>query len=168
MSQAQIAGKKIFITGGAGFIGSTLVQRLVHQNEITVYDNFRRDALSGSTVKGHDNLRVIAGDVLDSSKLADAMAGHEIVVHCAAIAGTDTVIKRPTETMRINMIGTALVLDSECVLRVYLRNEDDRGVVADLLESKLNLDKNRVIYLHGNICRRELVVEIDGIKVDSL
>ncbi len=112
MSQAQIAGKKIFITGGAGFIGSTLVQRLVHQNEITVYDNFRRDALSGSTVKGHDNLRVIAGDVLDSSKLADAMAGHEIVVHCAAIAGIDTVIKRPTETMRINMIGTALVLEA--------------------------------------------------------
>jgi UDP-glucose 4-epimerase len=40
------------------------------------------------------------------------MDGANLVVHCAAVAGIDTVIKRPTETMRINMLGTANVLEA--------------------------------------------------------
>lgn len=112
VNRAEIEGKKIFITGGAGFIGSTLVERLVHQNQITVYDSFRRDSLSRSPVKDHVNLTIVEGDILDSLKLSNAMTGHEIIVHCAAIAGIDTVIERPTETMRINMVGTALVLEA--------------------------------------------------------
>ncbi len=108
----MITGKRIFISGGAGFIGSTLIGRLIDDNRITVYDDFRRDALSGKSYVNHPNLMVVKGSVLDLPCLTEAMKGSQIVIHCAAIAGIDTVIKRPTETMRVNMIGTANVLEA--------------------------------------------------------
>jgi len=107
----SISGKRIFVTGGAGFIGSRLISRLVDQNEIVVYDTFDRDALTGLGISDHANLRVIKGDVLDVPALRSAIAGAELVVHCAGIAGIDTVIKRPTRTMAVNMIGSANVLE---------------------------------------------------------
>lgn len=112
MTAKLIKNKNIFITGGAGFIGSTLIERLIDDNTITVYDDFRRDALSSKSYHSHRNLRVIKGDVLDFPSLKQAMVGSHYVIHCAAIAGIDTVIKRPTETMRVNMIGTANALEA--------------------------------------------------------
>lgn len=108
----MIQGKRIFITGGAGFIGSTLAERLTEHNELVVYDNYRRDSLTGRPVASHPNLRVVQGDVMDLDALCKAMAGSQIVIHCAAVAGIDTVIKRPTETLRINLIGTANALEA--------------------------------------------------------
>ncbi|MCK4793294.1 MAG: NAD-dependent epimerase/dehydratase family protein, partial [Desulfobacteraceae bacterium] len=108
----MIIGKHIFITGGAGFIGSTLIGRLIDDNKITVYDDFRRDALHDKPYVNHPNLTIIKGDVLDFQLLRKTMKGSQIVIHCAAIAGIDTVIKKPTETMRINLIGTANVLEA--------------------------------------------------------
>jgi len=107
-----IQDKRIFITGGAGFIGSTLIGHLIEENQITVYDDFRRDALSKKPFAKHRNLKLIRGDVLDSASLRTAIRDAQYVIHCAAIAGIDTVIKRPTETMRVNMIGTANVLEA--------------------------------------------------------
>jgi UDP-glucose 4-epimerase len=112
MAKQTIVGKQIFITGGAGFIGSTLIERLIENNRITVYDDFRRDALSTKAYSSHPNLRIVKGDVLDYPALKAAMEGAQYVIHCAAIAGIDTVIKKPTETMRINMIGTANALEA--------------------------------------------------------
>ncbi len=109
---SPISGKQIFITGGAGFIGSTLIGQLIENNYITVYDNLHRNALSNCPYAKHRNLQIIKGDILDYPHLAKSMMGSQIVVHCAAIAGIDTVIKRPTETMRVNMIGTAKVLEA--------------------------------------------------------
>lgn len=108
----MIENKKVFITGGAGFIASTLISRLIEHNEIVVYDNFRRDTLSGTRHANHKNLLIIKGNVLDFEKLMDSMRGADIIVHAAAVAGIDTVIKSPTETMRINMIGTANALEA--------------------------------------------------------
>jgi UDP-glucose 4-epimerase len=104
--------KKIFITGGAGFIGSALIGRLVENNQVVVYDNLTRNSLTNKPYKDHANLRFVQGDVLDIDKLAQAMTGADIVVHCAAIAGIDTVIKSPISTMRVNMVGSANVLEA--------------------------------------------------------
>jgi len=113
-----IENKKIFITGGAGFIATALISRLIANNSITVYDNFARDSLSASPCVTHPNLTVIRGDVLDYQRLFHSMIGADIVVHAAAIAGIDTVIKSPTETMRVNMIGTANALEAARMARV--------------------------------------------------
>jgi UDP-glucose 4-epimerase len=108
----MIKRKNIFITGGAGFIANLLISKLIDHNLITVYDNFHRDALSGSNLSEHKNLSVVRGDVLSFDSLVSAISGADIVIHAAAIAGIDTVIKEPTKTMRVNMIGTANVLEA--------------------------------------------------------
>lgn len=104
--------KTIFITGGAGFIANTLIKYYVDNNKIVVYDNFRRDTLTGSGLCDHPNLKIIKGDVLDFDLLVKSMQGADIVVHAAGIAGIDTVIKNPVITMRVNMIGTANALEA--------------------------------------------------------
>ena len=50
-----IKNKTIFITGGAGFIGTHLTQCLAGKNKIVIYDNFHRDALSKSSIFSHKN-----------------------------------------------------------------------------------------------------------------
>lgn len=102
--------KKIFITGGAGFIANTLIHHYIENNNIIVYDNFHRDTLTGSGYSDHPNLRIIKGDVLDTDLLTRSMAGADVVIHAAGIAGIDTVILNPVHTMQVNMIGTANAL----------------------------------------------------------
>lgn len=107
---SALENKRVFITGGAGFIGSTLAGRLVERNRVRIFDNLNRNALASQPFASHPNLELVEGDVLDADAVANAMAGSEVVVHCAAIAGIDTVIKSPVRTMRVNMIGSAYVL----------------------------------------------------------
>ena len=109
---STIENKKIFITGGAGFIGSHLVARLADRNKITIYDTFSRDSISLSPLFQHPNLEVVRGDVLDVEALCTAMAGAQMVIHCAGVAGVDTVIKSPVRTMQVNMVGSANVLEA--------------------------------------------------------
>ncbi len=112
----MIEGKTIFITGGAGFIGSTLAGRLVDHNRLVIYDNLARNSLKDKAIKDHPNLKLVEGDVLNFERLAEAMQGADIIVHCAAIAGIDTVIKSPVTTMRVNMVGSANVLQAAAQL----------------------------------------------------
>jgi UDP-glucose 4-epimerase len=110
--------KTYFITGGAGFIANTIIRRLIDKNNIVVYDNFHRDTLSGSDLNGHTRIKVVRGDVLDYAGLERAMQGADAVIHAAGIAGIDTVIKDPVSTMRVNMIGTANVLEAARVNQI--------------------------------------------------
>lgn len=112
----MIEGKRIFITGGAGFIGSTLAGRLVERNKIVIFDNLTRNSLKDKAIRNHANLELIEGDILDFGAVQRAMADADIVVHCAAIAGIDTVIKKPVTTMRVNMVGSANVLEAAAQL----------------------------------------------------
>jgi UDP-glucose 4-epimerase len=112
----MIEGKSIFISGGAGFIGSSLAGRLIEGNRVTLFDNLARNSLRDKPFRDHPNLRLIEGDVLDAEAVARAMAGADLVVHCAAIAGIDTVILKPVRTMRVNMIGSANVLEAAASL----------------------------------------------------
>ncbi len=108
----MIKNKRIFITGGAGFIANTLISNLIENNTIVVFDNFHRDTISNSRFAQHPNLTIVKGDVLDKELLTESMKGAEIVVHAAGIAGIDTVIKDPVKTMTVNMIGTANALEA--------------------------------------------------------
>ncbi len=108
----MIHNKTIFITGGAGFIANTLINHYVENNKIIIYDNFTRDTLTGSGLKDNPNVKVIKGDVLDYEFLSKSMAGADVVIHAAGIAGIDTVIINPVRTMQVNMIGTANALEA--------------------------------------------------------
>ena len=71
----MIKGKRIFITGGAGFIGSTLIGKLIEHNQIVAYDNLSRNALQHQSYKDHPNLKLVVGDILDFNALSKAMEG---------------------------------------------------------------------------------------------
>jgi nucleoside-diphosphate-sugar epimerase len=107
-----LEGKRVFITGGAGFIGTTLARELVERNTVVAFDNLHRDALSETGLAEHANFSLVQGDVLDAAAVRDAAAGATHVVHCAAIAGVDTVLESPVRTMRVNVIGTYNVLEA--------------------------------------------------------
>jgi UDP-glucose 4-epimerase len=107
-----LTGKRVLITGGAGFIGTTLAHRLVGANEVVAVDNLHRDALSGTELADRPGFTFVQGDVLDAELLRELAEGATHVVHCAAIAGVDTVLESPVRTMRVNLIGTYNVLEA--------------------------------------------------------
>lgn len=109
--------KRIFMTGGAGFVGTNLISELIAHNEIVVYDTLQRNSLKDSEYHDHTNLTLIKGDILDSQKLRDSIKGCNVVIHLAAIAGVDTVRKSPTTTMNVNMVGTHNVLKAAMTLK---------------------------------------------------
>jgi UDP-glucose 4-epimerase len=100
------------LTGGAGFIGTTLTRRLIDENEIVVLDNLHRDAMGATELAGHPNLTFVQADVLDAATVRQTLRGATHIVHLAAIAGVDTVLESPVRTMRVNMIGTYNVLEA--------------------------------------------------------
>src|SRR5215470_15585300 len=114
----NLTGKRLFITGGAGFIGTRLCARLVEDNELVIFDNGRRDALRHTQLVQHKNIRFIRGDVLDLDAVVKSMEGCQLVVHLAAIAGVDDVFNHPVLTMKVNMIGTYNVLEAALRNRV--------------------------------------------------
>ncbi len=149
----MIEGKKVFVTGGAGFIGSMLIGRLVETNQMVAFDNLTRNSLKDKPFFNHPNLALIQGDVLNFDQVEQAMKGADIVVHCAAIAGIDTVIKKPVSTMRVNMIGSANVLEAAARLptcervvcfstsevfgqQAFRSNEKDKTVLGSVGEAR--------------------------------
>jgi len=108
----SLSGKRIFVTGGAGFIGTTLARRIVDDNEIVALDNLHRDALTGTDLADHPNFTFHQADVLDADGVRELAAGATHVVHAAAIAGVSTVLESPVRTMRVNVIGTYNVLEA--------------------------------------------------------
>jgi UDP-glucose 4-epimerase len=112
-----LQGKRILITGGAGFIGTTLARRLVGANEVLALDNLHRDALSGTELAEHPSFSFRQGDVLDADVVTELARGATHIVHCAAIAGVDTVLESPVRTMRVNLIGTYNVLEAALATR---------------------------------------------------
>ena len=108
----MLEGKRIFITGGAGFIATTLAKELVDRNEIVALDNLHRDALTGTPLAEHPNFTFHQADVLDADAVRELARGATHFVHCAAIAGVETVLQSPVRTMRVNVVGTYNALEA--------------------------------------------------------
>lgn len=108
----MISGKRILITGGAGFIGTHLCRSLAAENEVVVFDNLRRNALQPAGIDRMSQVELRVGDVLDPQAIREAMQGCTHVIHLASIAGVDTVMANPVTTMRISLIGTSNVLEA--------------------------------------------------------
>lgn len=109
----KIKDKTFFITGGCGFVGSNLCQRLIDDNKIIVYDNKRRDALQYTEINHHPNLEIVEGDILDIERMEKALNKQkiDIFVHLAAMAGVSSYYNFPIQTMEVNILGTYNVLN---------------------------------------------------------
>ena len=107
----ECKGKNILVTGGAGFIGSHLVDRLSLENRVTVLDNLSLGSLS-NLEKSKDRITFIKGDVLDKAPLKDVVAEVEFVFHLAANVGNIRSIKDPYFDMDVNIKGTLNLLEA--------------------------------------------------------
>lgn len=98
------------MTGGAGFIGSALVKRLIEQgHEVTVLDDFSR----GRSHRLHGlGVTVFDGDIRDESIVQAAMQGNESVIHLAYVQGTQTFYAEPRQVLEVAMRGMLNVLSA--------------------------------------------------------
>lgn len=112
----ELSSKKVVVTGGAGFIGSHTVDRLLELgHEVVVIDNYSTGRPENlAHLKGHAGLRVIQADIAnpeDQKKFEGAFKGAQWVIHLAALADIVPSIERPTEYYEANASGTVAVLE---------------------------------------------------------
>jgi UDP-glucose 4-epimerase len=104
---------RIFITGGAGFIGIHLCKKLLELNhDVTVYDNFSNSLQENFSSIIKQKVTLIFGDILDYSKLVTSMKNHDVVIHLAAKISVPESIKNPQLTFDVNVDGTQNVLNA--------------------------------------------------------
>lgn len=105
---------RYFVTGGAGFIGSTLVDRLLAEgHSVTAYDNFatgQRPFVAQALA--HPNYTLVEADLLDLPRLTTALAGHDLVFHLAANADVRFGTDHPRRDLEQNTIATHNVLEA--------------------------------------------------------
>ncbi|MFT4703148.1 MAG: UDP-glucose 4-epimerase [Bradymonadia bacterium] len=107
----MISGETILLTGGAGFIGSHLVEALLPHNHLHVFDTFRRHPVESHPLRDHDNVTFFQGDVRDMDGLRNASNGVTRVLHLASVAGVSTVLNNPSLTMNVAIQGTTNILE---------------------------------------------------------
>jgi UDP-glucose 4-epimerase len=101
--------KKVLVTGGAGFIGSHLVERLSARNEVTVFDDLSSGSLR-NLEGAKEEVRLHRASILHPKQLAKALEGRDIVYHLAAKISVPESVEKPEEYWRTNVEGTLNVL----------------------------------------------------------
>jgi nucleoside-diphosphate-sugar epimerase len=120
---------RALVTGGAGFIGSHLVERLIERGDhVTVLDDLstgRRDNLA--TVAQHPRLAMVEGSVLDPTVVQRLVVNTDLVYHLAAAVGVDWVLRHPLRSLETNIQGTEHVLRAcaERGLRVLIASTSE-------------------------------------------
>jgi len=110
--------RNYFVTGGAGFIGSNYVSRLLERGEqVTVYDNLSRAGAPRNLkwlqeTYGEKSFRLVAGDVRDAAQLAVSAREADVIVHLAGQVAVTTSVVKPREDFEINALGTFNALEA--------------------------------------------------------
>ncbi|HEY8748732.1 MAG TPA: GDP-mannose 4,6-dehydratase [Tepidisphaeraceae bacterium] len=107
-------GKRFLITGGAGFIGSHLAERLIRSgNRVTVLDDFSTGRIENLTnVLGSSDFQLVRDSVENELTVNTLMASCDAVFHLAAAVGVQLVLDEPVRTIRTTIHGTEVVLDA--------------------------------------------------------
>ncbi len=110
--------RNYFVTGGAGFIGSNYVSRLLERGEkVTVYDNLSRAGAARNLkwlqeIYGEESFSLVVGDVRDAAQLTASAREADVIVHLAGQVAVTTSVVKPREDFEINALGTFNVLEA--------------------------------------------------------
>jgi len=105
----MLRGKRVVVTGGAGFIGSHLVERLAAANDVVALDDFSTGRPENLAAV-QDRVQVVRGSILDPGAIKRAFDGADAVFHLAALTSVPESIERPREYAETNVTGTLAVL----------------------------------------------------------
>jgi dTDP-glucose 4,6-dehydratase len=130
---------RLFVTGGAGFIGSNYVRHVLTgtDDEVTVFDalTYAGNLANLRDLEGDRRYRFVKGDITDRTAVLEAMAGHDAVVHFAAESHVDRSIVSPDEFVRTNCDGTNVVMDTARHIGVervlHISTDEVYGSIAD-------------------------------------
>lgn len=126
--------RRYVITGGAGFIGSHIAERLAASADVVLFDNLRRNSLASTDLREFPTVELVQGDIRDRDTVMQIVEGADAVLHLAAIAGVSSYYREPETTLRVNIEGTANVVDAVSAAGVgrlvYLSTSEVHGPLA--------------------------------------
>lgn len=105
---------RTLITGGAGFIGSHLAERMLAEGwRVTVLDDLSTGSIENlSTVLEHPAMEFIQGSILEAGEVKRLVASSDVVIHLAAAVGVRYILDHPLATIRTNVEGASIVLEA--------------------------------------------------------
>lgn len=136
---------RALITGGAGFIGSHLAEHLLALgHDVVILDDFSTGSTANLTWTS-EAVTMVRGSILDEAAVAEATDGCDTVFHLAAAVGVHTIVNRPLESLRKNLLGTETVLDvaRRRGTRVLLASSSE--VYGKNTKDRLDEDDDRVL-----------------------
>lgn len=120
---------RILITGGGGFIGSHLADRLIKENHtVTILDDFSTGSISNlEMLSNSQNLQVKNGSILDFQLVSELVAESDYVFHLAAAVGVFNIVNRPLESLMTNIRGTENILEAalQKMIPVFLTSSSE-------------------------------------------
>ncbi|MFC1917419.1 SDR family oxidoreductase [Chloroflexota bacterium] len=106
-----LKGKKVLVTGGAGFVGSHIVDRLSPDNQVTVLDNLFTGSMK-NLAKSKDRINFVKGDILDKKLVAKLVKDADYIFHLAAHVGNIRSLNDPYFDMQVNIVGMLNLLEA--------------------------------------------------------
>ena len=138
---------KVLVTGGAGFIGSHLVERLIEKgHQVTVLDDLSTGVSKNlSSLVGNSNFELVQGSMLDEKLVDSLMAKVEGCFHLGAALGVQRILQRPYESLIANTRGTEITVNAAAKYKVRYFLASTSELYGKNPQQPLNENSDRVI-----------------------
>jgi UDP-glucose 4-epimerase len=136
---------RVFITGGAGFIGSHLCDALIAQgHQVSILDNMSTGS-AANIAHIKDQIEIHQGDIRDVALVEKLMAPADLILHMAAALGVNTILENPIESVSINFTGSEVVLNAATKLNKRLVIASTSEIYGKNTNQPLNEESDRVV-----------------------
>ena len=138
---------RILVTGGAGFIGSHLCERLILDGHTVIaIDDFSTGRASNlSTIRNHAQFSLVEGTILDNVLLGSAIRGVDYVFHLAAAVGVFNIVQNPLASLLTNIRGTENVLEAAYALHIPVFLTSSSEVYGKNVSDSLRESDDRIL-----------------------
>ena len=136
---------RVFITGGAGFIGSHLTDALIARGDaVTILDNLTTGSATNiAHLEG--KIELVQGDIRDGALIEKLMAPADLVLHMAAALGVNTILEKTIESVSVNFTGSEVVLNAATKLKKRLIIASTSEIYGKNPEQPLHEESDRVV-----------------------
>jgi UDP-glucose 4-epimerase len=138
---------RILVTGGAGFIGSHLCERLIKDGHtVTAIDNFSTGTASNlANLKDTDNFRLVEGSILDADQLNPLVKESDYIFHLAAAVGVFNIVNNPIASLLTNIRGTENILEAAFAVGIPVFLTSSSEVYGKNISDSLKEGDDRVL-----------------------